>query len=232
MSLLNSNRILLLLPNVDVFVFGESSLFGYDPLNNCLTVIKLDELKTNTNPQIDRFHLWSSPRSPIRRLILNEDESILALISDHRVYLVYLPKLNQSSTNSRLCLLNEIPHYDENLCEITSSIIDFIWLSTYHLILVYSQPSACQCHLYVVQQTKSLGTKFLQTFSVGLLPKLKGRNSSTPNKRISLRQSSDIVKFDCTKRKQDQWIIILLFALKTDGDIFIMEMNQNQLIQK
>jgi hypothetical protein len=92
MSLLNSIRIPLVFPHVDVFTFGESSLFGYDSLDHCLIVLSLIDLN-NSNI---RLYLSSSPTFPVRKLILNEDETILALISDKTAYLVYIPQ----STNS------------------------------------------------------------------------------------------------------------------------------------
>jgi hypothetical protein len=42
--------------------------------------------------------LSSSPISPIEQLILNPDETIIALISDKTGYLVYLPQTNNSSS--------------------------------------------------------------------------------------------------------------------------------------
>lgn len=98
MSLSNLIRIPLFFPNVDVFTFGESTLFGYDSLNHCLIVISLNDLNNNFNDQsIIRFHFSSFPTNPIRELILNEDETILALISTKTAFLVYLPQSNDSS---------------------------------------------------------------------------------------------------------------------------------------
>lgn len=92
MSLTNSNRISIPWSNVDVFTFGKSSLYGYDSINHCLIVHSSIELNNISND--DRLHLSSSPSWPIRRLILNEDETILALIADKIAYLVYLPQSN------------------------------------------------------------------------------------------------------------------------------------------
>ena len=83
-------RISLNWPNVDVFTFGKESIYGYDLLNHCIIVQNV------SNDSIDRIHLSSSPSWPIRRLILNEDESILALLADKIVYIVYLHQTNQS----------------------------------------------------------------------------------------------------------------------------------------
>jgi hypothetical protein len=104
MSLSNCNsiRIPLVLPNVDVFTFGESSLFGYDSLNHCLIVFSLNEINNLNDKKIDRLHLSSTPTSPVRRLILNQDENIIALICDKTGYLVYLPQLNNSPSKGIL----------------------------------------------------------------------------------------------------------------------------------
>jgi hypothetical protein len=98
MSLSNSIRIPLIFPNIDIFTFGESSLFGYDSLNHCLIVHSLIDLNNLTDQSIVRLHLSSSPISPIEQLILNPDETIIALISDKTGYLVYLPQTNNSSS--------------------------------------------------------------------------------------------------------------------------------------
>ncbi len=92
MSLSNSKRIQLNLPNVDLFTFGESTLYGYDSLNHCLIVISLNELNDINDQSINRLYFSLSPPNPIRELILNEDETILALISDKTAFLVYLPQ--------------------------------------------------------------------------------------------------------------------------------------------
>jgi len=94
MSLSNSIRIPFQWPNVDVFTFGKSSLYGYDPINHCLVVYSPIQLNNPNDISNDRLHLSSSPTWPIRRLILNEDETILALLADKIVYLVYLPQSN------------------------------------------------------------------------------------------------------------------------------------------
>ncbi len=62
MSLSNSIGIPLILPNIDIFTFEKSSLFGYDSLNHCLIVHSLMEVNKLT---IDRLHLSSSPIYPI-----------------------------------------------------------------------------------------------------------------------------------------------------------------------
>ncbi|CAF4464374.1 unnamed protein product, partial [Rotaria sp. Silwood2] len=218
------------LPSVDVFTFGESSLFGYDSLNKCLVVISLIELNNPNNQRIDYLHLSLSPRPSIRRLILNQDETILALISDKTAYLVYLPQSNNSpSKSSHLCFVNVIPSLSSNSTSINNCLIDFLWLSSIHIIIVYSEPSSSECHLYKIRPSKSNEIEYVQTFFVGSLSAKERTNSGTPKKRISLRRPLDIVKLDLAKRKQDLRSI-LLFAMKADGDIFIMEIDQNQLL--
>ncbi len=91
MSLTSSVRISIPWSNVDVFTFGKSSLYGYDSLNHCLV---LHSLNNANDISTDRLHFSSSPTWPIRRLILNQDETILALLADKIAYLVYLTQSN------------------------------------------------------------------------------------------------------------------------------------------
>ncbi|CAF1195543.1 unnamed protein product [Adineta steineri] len=231
MSLSNLIRIPLVLPNVDVFTFGESSLFGYDSLNHCLIVHSLIEGNHLNNDQsINRLYLSSSPTSSIRQLILNPDETILALISDKIAYLVYLPQSNNSpSKGSRLCPINVVPFPPSiNSTQLNNSLIDFLWLSSIHFVIVYSI-SSCECHLYIVRPLKHNEIKYIQTFSVGSISK-KEKHSVTSNKRISIHQSSSIIKLDLAKRKQEDFLLLLIFAIQADGNIFIMEIDQNQLL--
>jgi hypothetical protein len=86
--------------------------------------------------------------------------------------------------------------------------------------------------LYIIRPAKYNQIQYLQTFSVGSLSKDKRRNSETPKNKISLYYPSDIVKLNIAKRKQQDFILILLFAIKSDGNIFIMEIEQNQLTNK
>jgi hypothetical protein len=118
--------------------------------------------------------------------------------------------------------VNVIPSCSSSL---NNSLIDLVWLSPIHLILVNSYPSSSECHLYVIRPSKSDGIEYIQTFST-----LKCKTNETANKKISLHQPSNIVKLNLVKRKEDNSILILLFALKSDGDIFLMEINENELI--
>jgi hypothetical protein len=45
------------------------------------------------------------------------------------------------------------------------------------------------------------------------------------NKKISLHQPSDIIKLEIIKRKEKDVELILLFAIKTDRDTFLLEIN-------
>jgi hypothetical protein len=94
MSSTSSVRIPIIWSNVDVFTFGKSSLYGYDSLNHCLVLHSLIQLNNANDISTDCLHLSSSPTWPIRRLILNQDETILALLAEKIAYLVYLPQSN------------------------------------------------------------------------------------------------------------------------------------------
>ena len=89
-------RIRLSLPNINVFTFGESCLYGYDSINHCLIVYSLNNLNNFHENPPDHYHLSSSPSTSIEKLLLNPNETILALISENTVYFVYLPQLINS----------------------------------------------------------------------------------------------------------------------------------------
>jgi hypothetical protein len=125
-----------------------------------------------------------------------------------------------------------IPPLIPNSTSINNSLIDFVWLSPIHFIVVNSIPSSSECHLYMIRPSKHDEIEYIQSFLVGSSLTVKRRSSGTPNKKISLRQPSDIIKLDLVKRKQEDFILILLFAMKADGDIFVMEIEQNQLTNK
>jgi hypothetical protein len=94
-------------------------------------------------------------------------------------------------------------------------------------LIVNSEPSSSECHLYIIRPSKHNEIEYIQTFFVGSSTEIKEKT-----KKISLNQSSDIIKLDLAKRKQEDLILILIFAMKTNGDIFIMEIEQTQLINK
>jgi len=93
-------------------------------------------------------------------------------------------------------------------------------------LIVNSESPSSECHLYIIRPSKQNGIEYIQTFVV------RSSSIKEKNKKISLNQSSDIIKLDLAKRKQDDLILILIFAMKTNGDIFIMEIEQNQIINK
>ena len=84
-------------PNVDVLTFGESSLFGYDCSRDCLVACSFTcfSRSCDVNSDLRSFPLSPPIRSSsVRRLILNEDETIVALVADQMVFLVYLPPVS------------------------------------------------------------------------------------------------------------------------------------------
>ena len=92
MSLTNLIDFHLDLSNIDAFTFGKSSLFGYDRLNGCLVLRSLNRVNDSTDKRLDRLRLSFRPTSSIRRLIVNPNETILAVLTDDQAYLVYLPQ--------------------------------------------------------------------------------------------------------------------------------------------
>ncbi len=226
MSSKNSIRLPLEGSNIDVFTFGQTTLYGYDSVNHSLVLHSLIHFNQISN---DRLHLSSSPTWPIRRLVLNEDETILALLADKIAYLVYLTpsKSELSKTSSRLCPIFRVPPTVSSSSSIICSLIDFVWLTANHFALVYSIPSSSECHLYTIRPSKQDGLEHLRTFSVGISSSNK---FGTPNKKISLHQPSDIIKLDVARRKEKDSQFILLFAMKSDGDLFLLEIQSNELL--
>ncbi|CAF3826657.1 unnamed protein product [Rotaria magnacalcarata] len=212
MTLSSSIRIPFEWPNIDVFTLGKSCLYGYDSVNHCLVVHSLIQINNLNDISIDHLYLSSSPTWPIRKLILNEDETILALLADKIVYLVYLPKPNinindhSTSKGSCLCPIVRVPPLVSSSQTITCSLIDFVWLTINHFLIVYTIPSSSECYLYKVQPLKQIGIVHLHTYSVGSCSTNK---FGTPTKKISLHQPSDIIKLDVTKRKEQHSELIL-----------------------
>jgi hypothetical protein len=114
MSLSNSIRIPIEWSNVDVFTFGKSSLYGYDSLNHCLVVHSSIQFNNINEISNDCLHLSSSPTWSIRRLILNQDETILALVADKIAYLVYLPQSNIPNSPSKGFFLSKTTKKKKN----------------------------------------------------------------------------------------------------------------------
>lgn len=96
MSLFHRKKIPNEWSNVDIFTFGHSSIYGYDALNHCILISSTFESNNDQNLVSHRYHLSSSPTWPIRRLILNRDETIISLIAEKLAYLVHLPCSNVS----------------------------------------------------------------------------------------------------------------------------------------
>ena len=83
------------LPNIDKFAFGESMIYGYDNSNHNLKRIEINEISI-----IDFYFSIDIPND-IKELKLNPDETILALLSNEKIYFVYLPQLHRSSSSKR-----------------------------------------------------------------------------------------------------------------------------------
>lgn len=92
MSLLNSQIHRFDLPNVDTFAFGESTIYGYDYSQHNLKRIEINEISV-----IDLYFSIDIPNE-IKEMKLNPDETILALLSNEKIYFVYLPQIQRSSS--------------------------------------------------------------------------------------------------------------------------------------
>ena len=135
---------------------------------------------------------------------------------------------------SDLCQVKVVPSAESDPTSAKILLIDFLWLSPFHFVLVYSGYCSSQCHLYMVQSAKSSSIEFVQTFDVASSSPIedKTNNRTKMKTKISLHQSSNIVQLTLARRKQQDLRLILLIALKDNGDIFIMEINENQLTNK
>lgn len=126
MSSTKCHRIGISSDHIDVFTFGKNCFYGYDSIDHYLRRYSL----INSNEiQEDDLHFSSSPSWPIRRLILNEDETILALIGDSVGYLVSLPRANQGEIirkrrNSWRILFRKSFVFDQSNTEYRWIIID------------------------------------------------------------------------------------------------------------
>ncbi|CAF4605912.1 unnamed protein product [Rotaria socialis] len=169
MTLASSIRVPLEWPNIDVFTLGKSCLYGYDSVNHCLVVHSFIQINNLNDISIDHLYLSSSPAWPIRQLSLNEDETILALLADKIVYLVYLPQPNikindnSSSKGSCLCPIVRVPPLVSSSQTISCSLIDFVWLNINHFLIVYTIPSSSECYLY--KKTLVIGLLFQIIFN-------------------------------------------------------------------
>ena len=86
--------------NVETFTFGQSSIYGYDCSNHCILISSTIDEGNDQNLSINRCHLSSSPTWPIQKLMLNPDETIIALIAQKLVYLVQLSSSNVPNSKS------------------------------------------------------------------------------------------------------------------------------------
>ena len=177
---------------VDVFTSGEELLYGYDSLNPCLLITSSDGCRPTR-----RLHFSSTPTWPIRRLILNGDESLIALLADRLAYLVQLPS---SESSSSLCPILRVNPLNKS----SGSLLELLWLDIDRFLVVYS--SSSECHLYSLRSFKSESLEHRQTFHVG---------PPASKKKISLQQSSDVVQLTLMRNE--------VFALKSDGEIYSLD---------
>ena len=86
------------LPNIEIFVYGESIIYGYDSFHHCLITIEINQLNEQN---VNRLYLSINPTNDIKEMKINPDETILALLSNETIFFVYLPQLTKSSTKSK-----------------------------------------------------------------------------------------------------------------------------------
>ena len=110
----------------------------------------------------------------------------------------------------------------------SNSLIDFLWLNSNDMIIVNTIPSSSECHLYRIRSSGENPIELLQTYSVGS-SKSKRKTAELTNKKYSLENFSEIIQMNFTKRKDQYSTKILLFAFKSDGDIYLMEIDEQQL---
>ena len=75
---------------LDLFVFGQTLIYCYDQKNHCLLI---SQLKQSLNRKIFKFYCYylsSKPSRFIEKLILNSNETIIALICEKKIYFVDL----------------------------------------------------------------------------------------------------------------------------------------------
>lgn len=133
---------------------------------------------------------------------------------------------------SYLCPVNVLPILESNSTLTDRNIIDFVWLTSNYFVLVYKNSSSSECHLYLIETSRTNKIVFVQAFPVGLTLVKESEKNRIPNKKIFSNQPSHIVKLHVGKQKNDNFKVIFLFAMKSNGDIFLMEFDQNQLINR
>jgi hypothetical protein len=87
--------------HVNVFTFGKSSIYGYDEVNRCVLISSTNEFNAPSRLSVTRLHLSAVPSWPIRRMIVNRDESLLVLLADRLAYLVCLLSNNVNGDEQR-----------------------------------------------------------------------------------------------------------------------------------
>ena len=164
---------------IDVFTWGDSSLLAYQ--SSRTTLLRLHSFADGQS-EVDRYPLSFSPTpSPVvRRLILNSAETIVALLTDHCVYLVNLPRETRSSSSD--VRPSPLPTPTRPL--------DLLWLTEREYLVVHST----HCDLY------ALRWKHRRRFA------LSGEKS---RKRLSLHQNIDIVQVSVLRREGEVFLFAL-----------------------
>lgn len=234
---------------VDVLTFGESSLFGYDCSRDCLVACSFTRLtrSCDVNSDLRSFRLSPPIRSSsIRRLILNEDETIVALVADQMVFLVYLPpvthwtrtgttSIDQIFSSSPLSLVSPVcptyvvPRPSPSSEKRTTSVLEFLWISPMDFFVVDS--SSVDCLHYRVREGKEKAVEHLHTFTVVCPREQSGASGRVPSRRgLVVSPSSHVVRLILSpRRRDDRMNRISLFAMLNTGDIFLLELDSNDL---
>ncbi|CAF0731825.1 unnamed protein product [Didymodactylos carnosus] len=242
-SLPHSIRLLLSIPNVSVYTFGETYLIGYCHSEHCLYVYQWNKLFSSktmpdkiTTEQCQRLHLSSSPAWSIQRLLLNKNETILTMLAEKVAYIIHLPpylaiekdenKISKSPENPSHSSVTDLFCPIIRLSPPTESslmyLIDFIWLPSpfdQYFLVAYSNSL---CLLYKLSKCNKR-YDLCQTHSIASTPKAK---------KISLKSLTDIVKLDYGQPKysqENQQIYLPIFAIKTDGDIYCLYLCQQDI---
>ena len=173
-----------------------------------------------------QYHLSSSPSSAIRRLILNDEETIIALVADKLLYLVSLSKSSaEISDGDRLCRIIRLRPLISTGRRETNELIDFLWLTARTFAIVYSVPSACQCHVYRIDSFEGESIELMKTFVVG---SSEFSDQGKQRKKITVDHPSPIIRLNAVHRHSS----IFLLAMKSNGDIFLLELDQTKLVSK
>ena len=178
---------------VEVFSSGGESIYGYDSVNPSLLVSSSDGSRTS------RLHFSSNPSWPIRRLILNSNETLVALLADRLSYLVQLPS---PSSRSSLCSILRVAPASKS----SGSVLDFLWLSVDEFLLLYSS----SFDLFSLRSFRPESLERCQSFAIGPV--------SSSKKSISLHQPSDILRLALLRGDP-----LELLVLKSDGEIYFFD---------